>query len=156
MNAHESIRAKLALAAAGALQENDLREVERHARECESCLRELELWGEYTRELRQLPQPVFPSNLLARTQARVLHDHESALQRRRNGLMLCTLAAYSWVVAFSAWIVARTLTGGTLEVFGTNLVDVGPWILTSWVLTWITAGVAAVTLGSRNPARRVL
>jgi hypothetical protein len=41
--------------------------------------------------------------------------------------MLCSLAAYSWVVAFSAWIVARTLTGGTLEVFGTNLVDVGPW-----------------------------
>jgi len=70
--------------------------------------------------------------------------------------MLCSLAAYSWVVAFSAWIVARTLTGGTLEVFGTNLVDVGPWILTSWVLTWITAGVAAVTLGRRNPARRVL
>jgi hypothetical protein len=155
MNMHESIRTKLALAAADALGDDERRQVEQHSRECEACRRELEVWGLYAQGLHQLPQPVLPPDLVARTQARILRQ-ENPMHERRNGVMFCALTGYSWVIAFSVWLVARALTGGTWEVFGTNLVALGPWMFTSWVLTWITAGVAAVTLGNRYQARRVL
>lgn len=155
MNMHESIRTKLALAAAGALHDDERRQVEQHARECEACRRELEVWGLYAQGLHQLPQPMLPPDLLASTQARILRQ-ENPIHERRNGVMFCALAAYSWVIAFAVWFITRMLTGGTLEVFGTNLVAVGPWLFTSWVLTWITAGAAAVTLGDSYRSRRVL
>ena len=60
MNMHESIRTKLALAAAGALPDDERRQVDQHARECETCHRELEVWGLYARGLHQLPQPMLP------------------------------------------------------------------------------------------------
>jgi len=156
MNEHVSIQAKLALAAAGALGEDEARQVEQHARECESCRRELAAWGFYAQGLRQLPQPVLPPDLLARTRVRVMRDSPSAVGQPRNGFMFCALAAYSWVIAFAVWLVVRTLTGGTLDIFGTNLVAAGPWMLGSWIVTWITAGAAAVTLGSHRHARRIL
>ena len=155
MNMHESIRTKLALAAAGALPDDERRQVEQHARECEACRRELEVWGLYAQGLHQLPQPMLPPDLLARTQARILRQ-ENPMHERRSGVMFCALAAYSWVIAFSVWLIARAVTGGTLEVSGTNLVGVGPWLFTSWVLAWITAGAAAVTLGNSYRARRIL
>jgi hypothetical protein len=156
MNGHESIRAKLAIAASGALGQEEWLQVEKHTRECQECRRELEVWTLYAREMRHLPQPVFPQDLLARTQARVLIANENRMASRRNSWVLFGLAGYSWVLAISVWMVARALTGGTLEVFGTNWVAAGPWILISGLLSWITAGAAAVTLGTRHPARRVL
>jgi len=156
MNGHESIRAKLAIAATGARGQEEWLQVEQHTRECQDCRRELELWALYARELRHLPQPVFPQDLLARTQARVLLANENRMDLRRNSWMLFALAGYSWVLSISVWMVVRALTGGTLEIFGTNWVAAGPWILISCLLSWITAGAAAVTLGTRNPARRAL
>ena len=55
MNGHESIRAKLAIAASGALDQEERLLVEQHTRECQNCRRELELWTLYARELRHLP-----------------------------------------------------------------------------------------------------
>jgi hypothetical protein len=114
------------------------------------------VWGLYAQGLHQLPQPVLPPDLVARTQARVLQNQGSTTNARPNSVMFCALAAYSWVIALAGWIVVRAFTGGTLELFGTNLVSLGPWMFTSWALTWITAGAAAVTLGNRYHARRVL
>ena len=155
MNEHESIRAQLALAAAGVLGRDEMRQLEQHARECETCRRELEVWGLYVRGLQQLPQPEFPANLFARTHGRVLHEREQAMERKRNSWLLGALAAYSWAISFAVWAVARTLTHGSLEFFGTNLLSAGPWILISGVSTWVTAGAAAVMLGRRNQMRRV-
>jgi hypothetical protein len=86
----------------------------------------------------------------------VLKNRTEAIERRTNGLMLGALAVFSWVISFAFWIVVRALTGGTWELLGTNIVDAGPWLLFSSMLTWITAGVAAVTLGSQRQARRFL
>jgi len=151
---HEWVRAQLPLAAAGALSSAELSEVMQHCSRCESCRRELEAWGSYAKGLRELPQPVFPADLLARTQRRVLENREQALERRRNGLILGALAVFSWITNFGFWIVVRTLTGGTFELWGTNVVDAGPWLLVSTMLTWLTAGVAGVTLGSHRHTRR--
>jgi hypothetical protein len=153
---HEWIRAQLPLAAAGALGSDELSELLQHAGKCELCRRELELWGSYARGLRELPQPVIPADLISRTHRAVLKDRAETLDRRTNGLMLGALAVFSWVISFAFWIVVRAVTGGTWELLGTNVVAAGPWLLFSSMLTWITAGVAAVTLGSQRQARRFL
>ena len=154
MNGHESIRALVALAASGALSERELLQVEQHARECESCGRELEVWGVYSQGLRQLPQPVLPPDLLARTQARVVQDRERTTDSSNNW-MVWALPAYSWAFSVAVWLVARALTGGNFEIFGTNLVGAAPWILASAALSWVTAGAAAISL-KRHHTRRVL
>lgn len=150
MSTHEVNRAKLALAAAGALPTEELQQVEQHARECPACRRELEVWSAYTRGLGQQPQPMLPLGLIARTQARVLRERAEAAERRRSGLMFGAFAVFSWAFSFAIWSVARALTGGVLEVFGTNLVSAGPWFLVSSVMAWITAAAAAVTLGRHS------
>ena len=153
---HEWIRSQLPLAAAGVLGSDELSKLLQHAGKCESCRRELELWGSYAKGLRELPQPVIPADLISRTHRAVLKNRAEAMDRRTNGLMLGALAIFSWVMSFVFWIVVRAVTGGTWELLGTNVVNVGPWLLVSSMLTWITAGVATVTLGSQRHARRYL
>ena len=155
MSTHELNRARLALAAAGALSPEELQQVEQHVRECQACRRELDVWGVVARGLGQLPQPMLPPGLVARTQARVLRERAEAADRRRSGLMFGAFAVFSWAFSFAVWSVAQALTGGVLEVFGTNLVSAGPWFLVSSVMAWITAAAAAVTLG-RHGERRLL
>lgn len=155
MSTHEVNKAKLALAASGALSPEEARQVAQHARECADCRRELEVWGAYARGLGQLPQPQIPLGLVARTQARVLRERADAADRRRSSLLFGALAVFAWVFNFAAWFLARALTGGVFEVLGTNLMNAAPWFLVSSMLTWITGAVAAVTL-SRDGQRRFL
>src|SRR6185295_15184640 len=107
MSTHELNRAKLALAAAGALPQEELLQVEQHARQCPVCLRELEVWSVYARGLGQLPQPTLPLGLVARTQAKVLSERADAADRRRDAVMLGFLAAFSWASSVAFWVVAR-------------------------------------------------
>jgi len=154
--AHESVRTQLPLAAAGALAQKELGVVLEHAAGCESCRSELEVWGSYAKGLRQLPQPMLPAHLLQRTQMRVVQERENSLERRHDALMLGALVALSWATSFAAWFAARSLVGVTLEVFGINLVGAVPWVLFSSILTWVTAGSAAVVLINRRHTRRSL
>jgi predicted anti-sigma-YlaC factor YlaD len=156
MTEHDAIRTMLALAAAGVMDADDLRRVDRHTQECADCRKELDRWMLYARGLKELPQPVLPADLILRTEAAILREHEVAAGRRRDRLMLAALAVFSWVISLAFWALARALTGGVLDVFGTNWVSAGPWFLVSTVVTWITAGTAAVTLGHRREIRRVL
>jgi anti-sigma factor RsiW len=155
MSTHETNIRRLSLAAAGALSREELLEVEHHARECESCRRELERWGFYAAGMRRLPQPALPSDLVARTQARILRVREEQADRRRDTILMGGLAMFSSAMTFVFWLVVRMLTGGTLEAFGTNWVSAGPWFLVWTVVAWVTAGVAAATL-SRYRERRLV
>ena len=151
---HDRLREQIALAAAGALGPDEFKTLMEHSAGCESCRRELELWGAYSRGLRQLPQPSIPGDLFARTYRRVLEERAASQEHRQHTWMIVALGLLSWASTFVTWIVVRALTGGTLEVLGTNLVEAGPWILFSTLLTWITAGSAAVALGSQRHTRR--
>src|SRR5262245_18993176 len=153
---HEAMRTQLPLAAAGALHEDDLSAVLEHTAGCESCRRELDLWGSYARGLRQLPQPTIPAHLLRRTQVRVLQYQESSREKRQYILMVGAFVLLSWTASIAAWLVTRSLVGVTLEVYGINLVGAVPWILLSSILIWVTTGSAAVVLSNHRHTRRSL
>jgi len=156
MNTHESIRNLLPLAAAGALDSQQQLQVESHMRVCESCRIELDEWAVVASGLRKLPQPMAPADLLARTQARVLREREAAASMRWNGVTLCGLGLFSWITSVAVWLIVRELSGGKLEVLGTNLVSAGPWFLVSFVVASITATATALLVGNRGEIGRVL
>jgi Putative zinc-finger len=156
MTEHESVRALLALAAAGTLGPEGIRRVEQHAQGCELCRQDLETWHVYTRGLRKLPQPSAPEGLVLWTQARVLQERAEASGRRRHELFLGALAIFGWAAGWSFWTLARAVTGGSLNVFGANLMNGLTWSLVSTVLVWMTAATVALMLGRRRETRRFL
>jgi hypothetical protein len=153
MSKHEQNAARVALAAAGVLSPEELREVEQHARECPACRRELEVWGVYARGLGQLPKPELSPGLVARTQARVLRERSAAAERRQSNVLFGALAAFSWANCLVMWLVVRAVTGGSLEVFGWNLVSAVPWLLLSSLPGWLTAGVVAAAIARQSERR---
>jgi anti-sigma factor RsiW len=156
MNEHESVRAMLALAAAGALSPQQHRRMEQHAQGCEICRRDLETWAAYTQGLRKLPQPTVPEGLAQRTQARIVEQRLEAVERRRKELFLAALAVFGWAAGWAFWTMMRAITGGSLYVFGANLVSGLTWSLISTVLVWMTAATAALMLRRSREMRRFL
>ncbi len=156
MTEHESVQALLALAAAGALGPEEQRRVDQHAQSCELCRADLETWAAYTQGLRKLPQPSAPEDLVQRTQARILRERAQAADRRPSELMLGALAIFGWGSGWAFWTLARALTGGSLNVLGTNLMSGLSWSLISTALVWMTAVTSALVLGKRGEMRRFL
>jgi anti-sigma factor RsiW len=156
MTEHESIRAMLALAAAGVLGPEEGRRVEQHAQECELCRRDLETWSSYAQGLRKLPQPSAPEGLAHRTQARILRERAEVAGRRRYELFLAALAIFGWAAGWAFWTLVRAVTGGSLSVFGANLVSGFTWTFISAVLALMTGATAALMLGRSRDARRFL
>jgi len=156
MNTHESIRNMLPLAASGALGQQEQLQVDAHVRVCDICRRELNAWSVYASGLRQLPQPTIPTDLVARTQARILREQEVAAGSRWNGVTLCGLGIFSWVASVAFWLLVRELSDGMLIVLGTNLVNAGPWFFVSFAVALITSAATAFLVGNRGEAGRVL
>ena len=156
MTEHESVRAMLALAASGTLGPEEQRRVDQHARECEQCRRDLETWAAYAQGLRRLPQPSAPEGLVQRTQARILQERAHAADRGRSEWLLAALAIFGWGSGWAFWTLARAITGGSLNVFGANVMNGLTWSLASTVLVWMTAATAALMLGRRREMRRYL
>jgi len=147
MNKHESIREKLALAAAGWLEPEEARQVQQHLVECESCRNELERLSLYSDSLRHLPQPSVPPGLVERTQARMLVVHAAAAARRTNDWIIAALAAFGWASSIGLWSLASRFVGD---------INVLTWSLASTGFVWVTAGAAAVLFGQRDWQRRNL
>jgi anti-sigma factor RsiW len=156
MTEHESVRAILALAAAGALGPEEVQRVEQHVHGCDLCRQDLATWAAYTQGLRKLPQPAVPDGLVRRTQARMLQERAAADGRRRHELFLGALAIFGWAAGWAFWTLARAIMGGSVNVFGANLMSGLTWSLVSTVLVWMTAAAAALMLGRRREMRRFL
>ena len=156
MTEHESVRAMLPLAAAGALTPEEVRRVEHHAGECELCRRDLERWAVYAQGLGKLPQPSVPEGLVQRTQARILQERSRSADRRRSEWLLGALAIFGWGYGWAFWALARATTRGSLSVFGVNLVNGLTWSVVSMAVAGITAATAALMLGRRGEMRRFL
>jgi len=143
---HEQIRTLLPLAASGSLSREEMRSVEQHARECQDCRRELDVWGSYARGLSHLPQPELPAHLIARTEARILREQERATEKQSSFLLFGGLAALSWLVNFLTWEIAQSITGGKFNLIGLNLVAPVPWFLFSFLICSTSTIAVAVSV----------
>ena len=156
MTEHEAVRAMLARAAAGLLQPEEVRRVEHHVQGCEPCRRDLETWDRYAQGLRKLPQPSAPEGLAQRTHARILRERAEATERLRQEQFLGALMIFGWGAGWVFWALARAITGGSLKVFGANLLNGVTWTAVSTLLVWMTAGTVALMLGRHREMRRFL
>ena len=154
MTEHKSVRAMLALAAAGALEPEEQRRVDEHTRECEVCRRDLETWASYSQSLRKLPQPSAPAGMVQRTQALILQHHAETTNRRRYEWFLAALAIFGWGSGWAFWTLVRAIVGGSLYLFGVNLLNGLTWSVMSMAVAAITAATAALMLGGRREMRR--
>jgi anti-sigma factor RsiW len=156
MTEHEFVRGMLALGSAGALQPEEQRRVDQHTRECELCRKDLETWGAYSQSLRKLPQPSAPAGMAQRTQALILQRHVETADRRRNELLMAALGLFGWGAGWAFWTLVREILGGSLNVFGANLLSGLTWSVMSMAVTGITAATAAWMLGRGRESRRIL
>jgi anti-sigma factor RsiW len=156
MTEHESVRAMLALAAAGALEPKEQRRVDEHARECDLCRKDLETWSAYSQSLRKLPQPSAPAGMLQRTQALISRHHAETADRRRHEWFLAALAIFGWGAGWASWTLIRAIVGGSLYLFGANLLNGLTWSVMSMAVAGITAATAALMLGRASGSRRIL
>src|SRR5260370_34583386 len=99
MNEHESIRELLALAAAGALDENEQRKLGRHLAECSACNAELDAWRGLAASLKRLPTPQAPSMLVERTRSRVALERAAIAERRESYWAMAVMDIFSWTSA---------------------------------------------------------
>jgi anti-sigma factor RsiW len=139
MNKHEVSRETLTLAAAGALDAEELQRVRQHAETCEACQRELEVWDSYARGLRELAQPEAPWGLAQRTRARVLEQHASG------DAAVIGAAVFAGIANVASWLVLREATGSVLV-----------WPAIWNLVAWTTAGAAGVLLRAGRNSRRTL
>jgi len=156
MNEHDSVWEMLALAAAGALEPKEQSRVDRHARECDLCRKGLEKWAAYSQSLRKLPQPVAPEGMAQRTQALILQHHAEAADRRKHEWFLAALAIFGWGSGWASWMLVRAIVGGSLYLFGINLLNGLTWSVMSMAVAGITAATGALMLGGRREMRRFL
>ena len=153
---HNKIREMLALAAADALEQNELERMMQHVRTCSQCSAEIEQWQLLSRGLRQLPTPQPSPDLVRRTcaraEARVIAEREHAWNRR----VMISLVLFAWALTLTSWPIVRLVSGGLL-----SLLD--PRLNQSWLgfagftsLVWLTGGIAAVLLARYQRRERSL
>ncbi len=150
MNEHESIRELLALAAAGALDENEQRKLDRHLVECSACNAELDAWRGLAASLKRLPTPQAPSMLVERTRSRVALELAAIAERRKSYWVMAFLVLFSWTVTLVTWPVVRLLSGGVLSWLDLSFNQTWFGLAGYTALGWVTAGVAAAVLGLRR------
>jgi len=150
MSEHQTVGELLALAAAGVLTAGEQRRVEDHARACEACARQLEAWRALSGELRRLPTPAAPAELVARTRARVFEELAAAAERRWDDAVLVFLSLFAWTVGVAVWAIVRLLNNGLLALLDARFTQPVIWLTASSVLAWLTAGVVAVLVGHRR------
>src|SRR5271170_4621627 len=146
----------LALAAADALEPNELELVMQHARTCPQCAAEMEQWQHLSRAVRQLPTPQPSPNLVQRTcaraEARMIEEREHAWNRS----VMISLELFGWGLTLTSWPIVRLVSGGLFGLFDSRLNQ-------SWLgfagftsLVWLTGGVAAILLARHQRRERSL
>ncbi|MBI1738632.1 MAG: zf-HC2 domain-containing protein [Acidobacteria bacterium] len=152
-NGHETIRELLALAAAGALDDQEARRVEEHATACAECAAELERWQSLAGALRRVPTPQPSRELIARVRAQAEWKLAQEAERRRDTRVMALLLMFSWTILLTTWPLVRLMGGGVWAWLDAMPGHVWFWLAGYTLLGWLAAG-AAVLLGLRERGAR--
>lgn len=150
MSAHEQIRERLALAAAGALPDAERARVERHLAECPECASALAQYAAITQSLRRLPTPQPSALAVERARAAALDSLQAARQRREHVVTVVFLGVFAWSLTLAGWVISLLLFGGPAELGRVLAGQVPLWLAIFTALGWTAAGVTAIVLGARH------
>lgn len=156
MTDHARWRELAALAAAGALDAAEEKELMTHAANCASCASALEGWRELGSALRRIPTPHAPAEVVARVQVQL---HAWALQqteRRHNFRVMAWLIMFGWTTTVAAWPVVRLMMNGAASWLDFHFVHEWYGLVGFTAISWVGAGVAAAVLGFRHRQERTL
>ena len=148
----EHVHDRLALAAAGALDDAEARRVEAHLAGCAECAAEAAAWATLSGELRRLPSPRVSAALVARTRAAVEARFAARAERAWNRAAIGFAVAFAWTLAIGAWLLIDLLRGELALRLGGSLAPTAAWYVAYMLTGWLTAGAAAVLLGRRAPS----
>ena len=152
MNEHEKIRGQLPLAAAGALDAEEQRQLDKHLRGCAACAAEAERWTELAGALRALPTPQPSPAVVERARARAEAELAAHAEQRWEYQVMAFLVLFSWTLVLASWPIVQLLTEGMLGL--ANLQQTWLGLVAYTVLGWMGAAVAAGFLGWRQRAAR--
>lgn len=143
MDVHALIRDRLTLAAAGALDATDQRQVEEHLRQCAACRAEFEAWGRLGGALEALPTPQAPPGLLERTIRQLEMRAQVRPERRYSRSLLAWITMLGWAATLLTWPIFQWL-GGRLDVPPQSVTEVWiGYIVVSWMMSVVVAGLLA-------------
>lgn len=152
MDEHAFVRDRLTLAAAGALDPAEQRQVEEHLRQCAGCRAEFQAWGRLGGTLEALPTPQAPPGLLERTRLQIERNAVLAGDRRQQRWLFFWLTVFACATTVLSWPLfgfLGDLAGRFVDLSWTHVSVGEAWIVYMFVVG--TVGALAVgLLGSRR------
>nr|HEV7953010.1 zf-HC2 domain-containing protein [Candidatus Acidoferrales bacterium] len=156
MNQHEKIREQMPLATAGALDDNEERELSRHLSACGDCSAEFEQWRELGAGLRRMPTPQAPSAMVERVRATLMAQVMARAEQRANRRTMAWLVLFAWTTTLATWPILRLISQGAETWLNVSFVHTYHILIGFTVLSWVGAAVAAGVLGARHRFERRL
>lgn len=156
MSDHEHIRSQMPLAAAGALDADEERELSVHLSECSDCSAEFEKWRELGAGLRRMPTPQAPAAMVERVRVTLMTQVYAQAEQRSNRRMLAWLVLFGWTTTLATWPILRLVSHDAASWLNVSFVHTY-WVLIGiTVLGWLAAAIAAGLLGARHRYERRL
>jgi len=149
MNEHTEIRDLLTLAAAGALNADEQRRVEKHLRECPACRAEFDSWQQLTSALSKLPTPEAPAGMVERTRRQLINQAAVQKERRWNHLVMGCLILFGWALTFLSWPVLQVVGDKLASWLNIPFTTVTLILIAYTLAAWIATGVVAAFIGKR-------
>jgi anti-sigma factor RsiW len=154
MNEHKTLRELLGLAAAGALDPSEQRQVEEHLRGCGACRAEFQFWSQIAGALRELPTPQAPVGLAMRTRAVLAGAQVAKAGRWRSHVFFGCLILFAWIITLLSFPALRWAGDGLAGLFDLSTANMGTWVACYLLLAGIAGGVAAGLVGWRRQNER--
>jgi anti-sigma factor RsiW len=156
MSEHEKIREQMPLATAGALDDNEERELSGHLAKCGDCSAEFEQWRELGAGLRRMPTPQAPSAMVERVRATLMAQVMARAEQRTNRRTMIWLVLFAWTTTLATWPILQLISRGAEAWLNVSFVHTYHILIGFTVLSWVAAAIAAGVVGARHRFERRL
>ena len=148
-NEHSAIRELLTLAAAGALDAAEQRQVDEHLLQCDACRAEFRGLSRLTKSLQEQPMPQMPPGLMQQTRRLLELRAQAQHERRWSRLMFGGLAFIGWTMTLLNWPLLRMLDRPLMQMFNVSSTQLTVLWTTYILAAWLGTALAAAVLGKR-------
>jgi anti-sigma factor RsiW len=156
MNDHDRIRELLPLAAAGALDESEERDLAAHLAACSDCATEMKGWHALSGALRRIPTPRAPEALVNRVQIQLITHAIREAERKRSHRAFFWLILFGWTTTIATWPVLQFVSNGAAGWLHIEFLRTWYGPATFSLISWLGAAAAAAFLCLRHREERGL